>query len=227
MHQLAAKIGSGAGYATGGSAITSSGARFQGRYIVDFYCPQLRLAIEIDGRHHETSWMSEYDSERSAGLSARGIEIVRIPNELLIRDAVLTEECIHATILPRAALRNSPSPGLRPPSPRDAGASALPRTSPFSPRRRGERPPAHGSLLPLRGARALRRTTPFSPRHGEKVPRSGGCGGFTTRPALPDKRRRRLAARVQARTSVLRAGRRLPPTSVCAAASPYRCRRPA
>src|SRR5581483_120614 len=34
-----------------------------GRYILDFYCPELKLAIELDGSQHETAWMAEYDGD--------------------------------------------------------------------------------------------------------------------------------------------------------------------
>jgi very-short-patch-repair endonuclease len=30
-----------------------------GRYVLDFYCAELKLAIEVDGRHHEEPWMSD------------------------------------------------------------------------------------------------------------------------------------------------------------------------
>ena len=40
------------------------GQRIIGNYIVDFYCPQLRLAIEIDGYQHFYEENIEYDSKR-------------------------------------------------------------------------------------------------------------------------------------------------------------------
>ncbi|HEV3485983.1 MAG TPA: endonuclease domain-containing protein [Vicinamibacterales bacterium] len=70
-----------------------------GRYVLDFYCPQLKLAIELDGHQHETPWMAEYDGDRSAYLRVRGIEIVRIPNELLAKDSLMVEQIIEAAIL--------------------------------------------------------------------------------------------------------------------------------
>ncbi|HEX6100708.1 MAG TPA: endonuclease domain-containing protein [Thermoanaerobaculia bacterium] len=78
-----------------------------GRYIVDFYCAELNLVIELDGAHHRTAWMSEYDGERSRALQERGIRVLRIPNELLIRDSVLVGEQIQAAI---AEVVGSPCP---------------------------------------------------------------------------------------------------------------------
>jgi very-short-patch-repair endonuclease len=69
-----------------------------GPYIVDFYCPALKVAIELDGRHHEASWRADFESERARALQSHGIEIIRIPNELLIRDSRMVEEMILAAI---------------------------------------------------------------------------------------------------------------------------------
>ncbi|HEX8411793.1 MAG TPA: endonuclease domain-containing protein [Thermoanaerobaculia bacterium] len=69
-----------------------------GHYVVDFYSPSLKLVIELDGKHHETVWMSEYENKRTAYLRSRGIEVVRITNELLARDSFMAEQVIDAAI---------------------------------------------------------------------------------------------------------------------------------
>src|SRR5438552_15824902 len=69
-----------------------------GRYVLDFYCAELKLAIEIDGRQHDANWMWQYDDDRTRALQERGIEILRIPNELLIRDSVMLEARIRAAV---------------------------------------------------------------------------------------------------------------------------------
>ena len=69
-----------------------------GPYILDFYSPRLKLAIEADGRHHETAWMSEYDSERSEFLSSRGIEVLRLSNDLVMKDPQVVAETISLAI---------------------------------------------------------------------------------------------------------------------------------
>lgn len=48
-------------------------------FIVDFYCHQLRLAIEIDGKIHEEK--KEYDEGRTAELERYGITVIRFTNE--------------------------------------------------------------------------------------------------------------------------------------------------
>ena len=84
-----------------------------GTYVVDFYSIELRLVIELDGRHHDTTWMAPYDDERTAALNRLGIEVLRIPNEMFKQDVELVAESIKWAMT--AASR--PSPGLRPPSP--------------------------------------------------------------------------------------------------------------
>ncbi len=47
-------------------------------YIVDFYCAELMLAIEIDGDSHDGS--RRYDEARTRRLNALGVEVVRYAN---------------------------------------------------------------------------------------------------------------------------------------------------
>lgn len=47
-------------------------------YVVDFYCPDKRLAIELDGEQHKSS--VEYDSYRTKLLNAWGIKLIRFWN---------------------------------------------------------------------------------------------------------------------------------------------------
>jgi very-short-patch-repair endonuclease len=92
-----------------------------GPYIVDFYCPQLRLAIELDGSQHATAWMNDYDSLRTQRLQAHAIELLRIPNELLIRDSYLVEQQIDFAI---EQARSRVAPTRECPSPPAGGEGA-------------------------------------------------------------------------------------------------------
>ena len=47
-------------------------------YIVDFYCAELRLAIEIDGESHAAQ--ADYDIKRTARLHRFGVEVIRYTN---------------------------------------------------------------------------------------------------------------------------------------------------
>ncbi|MEQ8524019.1 endonuclease domain-containing protein [Gracilimonas sp.] len=45
------------------------------RFIVDFYCRELRLAIEIDGRSHD--YKIEYDKQRQEIIEQLGVSFLR------------------------------------------------------------------------------------------------------------------------------------------------------
>ncbi|WP_164118010.1 endonuclease domain-containing protein [Sphingorhabdus sp. Alg239-R122] len=49
-----------------------------GPYILDFYCPSAKLAIEIDGIVHDMGRQPEYDASRDAFLTEQNIETIRI-----------------------------------------------------------------------------------------------------------------------------------------------------
>ena len=53
-------------------------------FIVDFYCHRARLVIEVDGEIHEQQL--EYDQERDRVLTARGLRVLRIRNDEVMRD---------------------------------------------------------------------------------------------------------------------------------------------
>ncbi|MBI4548649.1 MAG: DUF559 domain-containing protein, partial [Ignavibacteriae bacterium] len=43
------------------------------QYVIDFYCPELKLAIEIDGESHFRTTSAEYDREREEYIKTFGI----------------------------------------------------------------------------------------------------------------------------------------------------------
>ncbi len=49
-------------------------------YILDFYCPQFHLAIELDGNVHFDEFYIERDKIRTQFLEDRGIRILRFEN---------------------------------------------------------------------------------------------------------------------------------------------------
>ena len=52
-----------------------------GQYIVDFYCREAKLVIEIDGAQHYTPDSIDYDKKRTAYFSEHKIEVVRFLNK--------------------------------------------------------------------------------------------------------------------------------------------------
>jgi very-short-patch-repair endonuclease len=56
-------------------------------YVLDFYCPRLRLAIEIDGDSHFINQDAiDYDKERQDFVENLGIEFLRFKNEEVFAD---------------------------------------------------------------------------------------------------------------------------------------------
>ena len=73
-----------------------------GSYVVDFYCDQHKLVIELDGGIHNTR--KEKDQKRDRYLESQGFRVLRIKNEELLRSP--------QTILEQIA-QNLPSPSGR------------------------------------------------------------------------------------------------------------------
>lgn len=76
-----------------------------GPYILDFYCPKVRLAIEIDGTQHGEREAKLYDSDRSDYLSNVGIEIIRFWNN----EVMLNLDMVVSKILSKVSKMDSPS----------------------------------------------------------------------------------------------------------------------
>lgn len=64
-----------------------------GPYILDFYCPKLKLAIELDGGQHAHDDNRKYDADRSAYLKSQGIDVMRFWNHEVLHytDSVLAK----------------------------------------------------------------------------------------------------------------------------------------
>jgi very-short-patch-repair endonuclease len=50
-------------------------------YILDFYCPHVRLAIEIDGSIHDAPERAAIDGEKEQALTDQGIKVLRFTNQ--------------------------------------------------------------------------------------------------------------------------------------------------
>jgi len=51
-----------------------------GNYIVDFYAPDVKLVIEVDGGQHYENEGLEYDEIRDAYLKGHGLNVLRFSN---------------------------------------------------------------------------------------------------------------------------------------------------
>jgi len=84
-----------------------------GPFIADFYCDRLKLVVEIDGATHDEI----YDAQRTRYLAKMGIEVVRLSNAQIFRDADSAAQTIIAAILRRRPLTRP----FGPPSPEGEG----------------------------------------------------------------------------------------------------------
>ena len=50
-----------------------------GAYVLDFYCAEARLAVEVDGIGHDMGDRPQRDLRRDAWLRAQGVSVMRIP----------------------------------------------------------------------------------------------------------------------------------------------------
>ena len=62
-----------------------------GKYVVDFYCPECKLGVELDGEKHFNSMASEYDLRRTEFLGRHNIRVLRFENRAVFEhsDGVL------------------------------------------------------------------------------------------------------------------------------------------
>lgn len=57
-----------------------------GNYIVDFYCPEEKLAVELDGEDHFWEEGVHHDYQRSHYLVSLGISVIRFENKCVFED---------------------------------------------------------------------------------------------------------------------------------------------
>ncbi len=77
-------------------------------FIVDFYCPALKLVLELDGDPHDGAMQAGYDAARTACLKSAGYQVIRIRNCDLTRERV--EELVGQVLRTTARDRVPPLP---------------------------------------------------------------------------------------------------------------------
>lgn len=65
-----------------------------GNYVADFYCPECKLAVELDGEKHFNSMASEYDLRRTQFLSRYNIRVLRFENRAVFENTEAVLEAI-------------------------------------------------------------------------------------------------------------------------------------
>ena len=79
-----------------------------GPYVVDFYCHQARLVVEVDGMSHEDK--QEQDAQREMYLREQGLHVFRVTNSDVNEDL----EAVARAIAHEAGIDSASSPALTP-----------------------------------------------------------------------------------------------------------------
>ncbi len=73
-----------------------------GRLIVDFYCSEARLAIELDGAGHAMNDQNVYDQERTETLGALDVQVIRFWNDQVLHKTADVLDAIASAIEERS-----------------------------------------------------------------------------------------------------------------------------
>ena len=76
-------------------------------YILDFFCPEAKLAIELDGDQHFQQEGLHADFERDKALNKIGIRVLRIENKLVFENTTQVIDAIENAL--REGLENKVS----------------------------------------------------------------------------------------------------------------------
>jgi len=63
-------------------------------YIADFYCPEKRLVIEVDGVAHDMGGNPARDERRNAFFAERNLEVLRIAAKDILKDVTAAAQTI-------------------------------------------------------------------------------------------------------------------------------------
>jgi very-short-patch-repair endonuclease len=73
-----------------------------GPYIADFYCPECRVIVELDGAGHMDPLGVERDEKRTNFLARFGIEVIRFENKEVLQNREWVLESIRAVLRRKA-----------------------------------------------------------------------------------------------------------------------------
>ena len=67
-------------------------------YVLDFFCVEHQLVVELDGSVHDVSDQTAYDEERTRFLNERGLRVIRFRNdEVKMNLASVLQRIVEAT----------------------------------------------------------------------------------------------------------------------------------
>ena len=71
------------------------------KFVLDFYCPEARLAVELDGGQHNEADVALRDERRTEFLQEHGIVVVRVWNHEVFQNLEGVLQMIHEALLDR------------------------------------------------------------------------------------------------------------------------------
>lgn len=86
----------------------------KGPYILDFFCPAARLAIEIDGAAHAEPAQAEHDERRDRWLREQGVTVQRIGASAVFDDVGEVADGVRLLALSLRRPRRTPAPAAAP-----------------------------------------------------------------------------------------------------------------
>ena len=77
-----------------------------GKFVIDFYCPRLKLAIEVDGDSHFSDESEPYDKVRKDFIESFGISVLRFTNKEIYGNLGEVLAKIENRVLEKSAVEN-------------------------------------------------------------------------------------------------------------------------
>ena len=92
-----------------------AGAKFRRQhpldpYVLDFYCHELKLAVELDGGRHNEPTGRAHDARRDEFLAAQGIRTLRFWNNQVLAETEAVLEAVYRAVTEMQTEKPSPSP---------------------------------------------------------------------------------------------------------------------
>ena len=84
-----------------------------GKYVVDFYCPSLHLAIKVDGESHAGETAQAYNEARQSAIESLGVRFIRVSNEDVYRSALDVTASIALVVVEMKAKRPANQSAVR------------------------------------------------------------------------------------------------------------------
>src|SRR5882724_9888765 len=98
------------------------GAKFRrqhpfGPYVLDFFCHELKLAVEVDGRTHSHPSAEQHDAERNEWVASQGVAVLRVSNDAVLADpvgvALRNRDCARSSYVDRPRKTTPATPSRR------------------------------------------------------------------------------------------------------------------